>query len=299
MQLGYIIHHASGLDRNDVHFLVLRFDQRYPFKPGEGESWIVRFTGGKVYSLYGGLSWFRGLWRSPAGHVYVASADSAVFVNADSGVRAGPWKETTLQGTLRGIWGLNDRFVLAWGVHRGKEVMYRFNGRKWSPLESPGEVYGVHGLAPNMVYAVGLNGLVARWDGKRWSTLSSPTEAVLSDVHVAGRDEIYAVGDRVVLRGSAQGWTVAAKGTSHMFGVAKWKGEVFVGAAENGLLKLVRNKLIPVDPEIKAERIEARGELLVSSPDALAVSSDGKDFKKLRVDLIAKLYKDHKPEWTK
>ena len=41
MRLGYIIHHASGLDRSDVHFLVLRFDQRYGFKPGEGESWIA------------------------------------------------------------------------------------------------------------------------------------------------------------------------------------------------------------------------------------------------------------------
>jgi hypothetical protein len=299
MRLGYIINHASGLDRSDVHFLVLRFDQRYGFKPGEGESWIVRSTGGKVYSLYGGLSWFRGLWRSPAGHVYVASADSAVFVNADSGVRAGPWKENKLQGTLRGVWGLDDRFVLTWGVHRGKELMYRFDGKKWSPMESPGEIYGVHGLSPNLVYAVGLKGLIARWDGARWNKVPSPTKAVLSDVHVAGEDEMYAVGDGVVLQGSLHGWTTATEGASHMFGVAKWKGEVFVGAAQEGLMKLVRNKLVLVDAEIKAERIDARGELLVSSPDAVAVSDDGKDFKKLRVKLIEELYKDHKPEWTK
>ena len=93
MRLGYIISHASGQDRSDVHFLVLRFDQRYGFKPGEGESWIMRSSAGKLYNLYGGLSWFTGLWRSPAGHVYAASADSAVFVNADPGVRAGPWKD--------------------------------------------------------------------------------------------------------------------------------------------------------------------------------------------------------------
>jgi hypothetical protein len=299
MKLGYIISHASAQDRSDFHFLALRFDQRYGFKPNEGESWILRATGGKLYSLYGGLTWFTGLWRSPSGRVYVSSADSAVVVNDDPRVGATPFKEIKVKGTLAGIWGLDDRFVLAWGIHQGKGIMYRFDGKKWSSMESPGEIYGVHGLAPNLVYAVGLKGLIARWDGVRWKKLPSPTKAVLSDVHVAREDETYAVGDGVVLKGSADGWTVAAKGTSHMFGVAKWKGEVYVGAAQNGLLKLSGNKLIAVDPAIKAERIDARGELIVSSPDAVAVSADGKDFKRLRVIQVADLYKDRKPAWTK
>jgi hypothetical protein len=297
--MGYIISHASGLDRTDMHFLVLRFDQRWGFKPGEGESWIMRASAGKLYNLLGGLTWFTGLWRSPAGRVYAASADSAVMVNEDPGVRAAPWKKNTVQGVLAGVWGLDDKFVLAWGIHRGKGVLYRFDGKKWSSMESPGEIYGVHGLKPNLVYAVGVRGLIARWDGVRWKMLPSPTKASLSDVHVTGEDEIYAVGDHVVLRGSTDGWAVAAKGTSRMFGVAKWKGEVFVGAAERGLLKLVRDKLVSLDPEIKAERIDARGELIVSSPDAVAVSADGKEFKRLRVKQVADLFKDIKPAWTK
>jgi hypothetical protein len=299
MRLGYIISHASGQNRSDVHFLVLRFDQRYGFKPGEGESWIMRSSAGKLYNLYGGLTWFTGLWRSPAGRVYAASADSAVVVNDDPGVRAAPWKENKVQGTLAGVWGLDDRFVLAWGIHRGKGVMHRFDGKKWSPIESPGEIYGVHGLTPNLVYAVGVKGLIARWDGARWNKVPSPTQAVLSDVHVASEDEMYAVGDGVVLQGSAHGWTQAAEGASQMFGVTKWKGEVLVGAAQEGLKKLVKNKLVPVDPEIKAERIDSRGELIVSCPDAVAVSDDGKDFKRLRVKQVEDLFKDIKPTWTK
>jgi hypothetical protein len=177
--------------------------------------------------------------------------------------------------------------------------MYRFNGKKWSPIESPGEIYGVHGLAPNLVYAVGRKGLIAHWDGKRWNPLRSPTKAVLSDVYVAGEDEMYAVGDGVVLRGSRKGWTEAAEGDSHMFGVAKWKGEVYVGASGNGLLKLVRNKLVSVDPEINAERIDARGELIVSSPGAIAISSDGKEFKRLRVKALENIFADKKPDWIK
>jgi len=299
MRIGYIISHASGQDRSDSHFLVLRFDQRYGFKPGEGESWVMRAAAGKLYNLVGGLTWFTGLWRSPTGHVYAARSDSAVMVNTDPGVRAAPWKEHKLQGTLAGVWGLDDRFVLAWGVHRGKGVLHRFDGKKWSPMEAPGEIYGVHGLAPDHVYAVGVKGLISRWDGTRWNKIPSPTQVGLSDVYVADEDEMYAVGNGVVLRGSRSGWTEAAKGASHLFGVTKWKGIVLVGAAEKGLLKLVRNKLVPVDPEIKAERIDSRGELIVSSPDAVAVSADGKDFKRLRVKQVADLFKDIKPAWTK
>jgi hypothetical protein len=260
---------------------------------------VLRYTGGKLSSLRGGLGWFTGLWRSPAGHVYVASADSAVLVNPDPGVRAAPWQVQKLPGTLAGVWGLDDRFVVAWGIHRGKGVMHRFDGAKWSPMESPGEIYGVHGLAPNLVYAVGVKGLIARWDGSRWQKIPSPTKAVLSGVFVADESEMYAVGDQVVLQGSLHGWTEVAEGAAQMFGVAKWKGDVWIGAAREGLMKLERNRLIAVDPDLKAELIDARGELLVSSPDAIAISSDGKEFKKLKVKAVEAIYKDHEPAWVK
>src|SRR5689334_25176562 len=129
MRIGYIMSHASGLGRNDFHFLVLRFDEKYGFKPSEGESWILRYRDGKLSSLRGGLTWFTGIWHSPAAHVYAACADSRVDVNPDPGLRAAPWQEDRVQGTLAGVWGLDDRFVLAWGIHRGKGVMYRFDGK--------------------------------------------------------------------------------------------------------------------------------------------------------------------------
>jgi len=299
MRLGYIMSHASGLSRNDFHFLVLRFHERYGFKPSEGESWILRYKDGKLSSLRGVLTWFTGIWHSPAAHVYAACADKRVDVNPDPGLRAAPWQEHKFPGLISGVWGLDDHFVLAWGIRRGRGIMYRFNGKKWLAMESPGEIYGVHGLAPDMVYAVGRRGLIARWDGTRWRKDRSPTQAVLSDVHVAGKDEMYAVGDRVVLQGSRRGWTKVAEGASHMFGVAKWKGEVFVGASGEGLMKLVRNKLVSVDSEINAERIDARGELIVSSPSAISVSSDGKEFKRLRVKRVEELYQNHKLSWIK
>ena len=54
-----------------------------------------------------------------------------------------------------------------------------------------------------------------------------------------------------------------------------------------------------VSGAIKAERIDSRGELIISCPDAVAVSTDGKDFKRLRVKQVEDLFKDIKPAWTK
>jgi len=52
----------------------------------------------------------------------------------------------------------------------------------------------MRGLAPDFVYAVGNDGLIARWDGKKWTNVPSPTRSVLSAVCVVSPEEMYAVG---------------------------------------------------------------------------------------------------------
>jgi len=299
MRIGYVMSHVSGITHDDQHFLVLRFDAKAGFKPGEGESWVVRFKSGTGSLLYGGLSWFTGLWRSPAGHVYVSSADSEVLVNPDPGLRAAPWQTHSLRGTLRGVWGVDDKCVFAWGIKGKGTVAYRFDGSSWSEIESPGEVTSMHGLSPKLVYAVGRRGLISRWDGQRWNKVQSPTQATLSDVFLADEDEMYAVGDRIALQGSLHGWAHLADADTHLFGVAKWKGKVWVGAANDGLRKIERDKLVSVDPELQAERLDARGELLVASPEALAFTTDGKTFKKIRASNLDRLFQNEKPLWVK
>jgi len=299
MRIGYVMSHVSGLRHDDHHFLVLRFDAKAGFKPGEGESWIVRFTPGKLSLLRGGLCWFTGLWRSPAGRVYVSSADSEVLSNPDPGLRAAPWQTHSLRGTLTGVWGIDDECVFTWGLKGKGTVVYRFDGSTWTEIESPGEVVAMHGTSPKLVYAVGRRGLISRWDGKKWNKVSSPTQAVLSDVFVAGEEEMYAVGDRIVLQGSLHGWTHLADADTHLFGVAKWKGKVWIGGAAEGLFKIERDKLVSVDAELHAERIDARGELLVASPEAIAFTADGKTFKKLKASGLDKLFVNEKPMWVK
>jgi hypothetical protein len=98
-------------------------------------------------------------------------------------------------------------------------------------------------------------------------------------VFVAGPDEMYAVGHGESLwEGSASGWGKVADGPGPLFGVAKFAGEVWVGAKNLGLFKRVRNTLESVNPDIHAVMMEARNVLLITCQDQIAATADGKTF---------------------
>jgi hypothetical protein len=295
MKIGYRLSDASGIDRNDLHFLVQRFNGRQEFRPNVSEMHIVRLhANAKLHSLYGGTGWFTGLWQSEAKRVYVSTADSQILMQTRAGVREAPWKVEKLKGVFTGIWGLDDRFVLAWGIRKGGGIMARFDGRKWKEIQAPGKdkVYAVHGRTPGFLVAVGENGLIARWDGRKWHSMkSSKDDGPFTSVFVADENEIYVGGHKVLLKSAAKGWD-SIKAPSQIYGVVKWKDHVWVGAGKSGLMRLGAGKLITVDPAMQAERMDGRGELLISTPDAIVVTSDGKDFKRLKLKAIQNLYKD-------
>lgn len=178
--------------------------------------------------------------------------------------------------------------------------MYRCDGRDWSEMESPGYVVSMHGISPDLIYAVGRGGLVARWDGRRWNKCVTHSTAMLSAVFVASPDEIYAVGaGGAMLEGSSSGWKQLLTGPGPMFGVAKFKGDVWVGAADHGLMKLVKKKLKAVKPNIKAEILDARKDLLISSPTAIVGTPAGEAFRGTPVTAVEKVFADRKPGWVK
>jgi hypothetical protein len=178
--------------------------------------------------------------------------------------------------------------------------MFRWDGAAWHPMESPGDVVGVHGIAPKHGYAVGAGGLIARWDGQKWAQLPSPTTSVLASVFVAGPDEIYAVGTGtkgVFLEGSAHGWAQVCTGPGPLYGVAKFRGDVWVGAAVHGLMKRQKNDLVTVKPNIPASVLDARVNLLISSQTMIAETKDGKNFTGSPVANVAAVLSSKKPKW--
>lgn len=299
MKLGHILSHATGTSLQDCNFLALRFDEKYGFKPGAGESWVFELSRAGIHRLYGGVTWFTGLWRSPAGRVFASTGGMGVHVKPAAAPGTGSWQTEQLAGVLTGIWGLDDECVFTWGVHQSRHVLYRWDGRAWRETTSPGKVVAMHGIARDFVVAVGEEGLIARWDGTQWSRMPSPTGAVLSAVYCASPDEIFAVGaGRQMLQGSQSGWAHLLEGPAPMFGVAKFKGSVWVGASSAGLMKLEGNRLVAVKPNIKAELLDARGNLLISSPGVIVHSEDGTKFTGTVVDAIAGNLSDVQPAWS-
>src|SRR5690349_19687187 len=119
-------------------------------------------------------------------------------------------------------------------------------------MPAPGEILVMHGVAPDLVYAAGRNGLFARWDGSRWTKVGIPDVGIYG-VWVVSEDEMYAVGTGGrLLQGSTQSWGEVLSGADPLLGVVKWKGEVWIAAEERGVLKLVGATLVPVKPNIKA-----------------------------------------------
>jgi hypothetical protein len=267
---------ASGPSITACHFLLYRFDFRYGFKPDMGESWICQKVGTTIHALRGQLGWYTGLWRSPAGKVYVSCSFGHVLVNPDPEPRAAPWREDPVPGTLTGIWGIDDECVFTWGVRGGAPVLYRFEGRKWTELPVPGEISAMHGVAPDLVLAAEKGNLVSCWDGSRWTKLAIPGDSVPMDLLMVSKDEMVAVtSDGRLLRGPLHGLVEVLNGAGPLYAVAKWKGEVWVAAEAAGLLKLSGSMLVPVKPNIKATALDARGDLLVSSRTAVAGTTDG------------------------
>jgi hypothetical protein len=279
MKIGYTTGHASGESLADCHLICLRWDGRREFSPDYDESWVVQLDGTSTRCLHGGQGWFTGLWRSPGGRVFVSDSKTGMHVSRATG-EANFDVLPLDKGPCAGVWGVDESFVITWGLDRSGPFMYRWDGQAWGVMPSPqGQVVGVHGLARDFLYAVGVDGLIARWDGKAWARIAAPVTSVLSAVHVVSPEEIYAVGPgRSFLEGSIHGWSEVLHADSPLYGVAKFRGEVFVGAGINGLQAKHGATLDPIKGGVDANVLDGRINLLVSCTDRILGTVDGKSF---------------------
>ncbi len=279
----------SGNSAGDFCCIAQRFDDSDgDFDPDCGESWVYHFgdddDGG---CFFGGQGWLTGVWYSPGRAAYVVDADGEAMVFRDPvilypGQKAakGQITKVELDASLFGVWGLDDRFVLAWGDHGDGGRIWRWDGKVWAELpKPPGTIMDVQGLAPDLVIAVGYHGMIAHWNGRKWTQLASPTRAGLNAVTVVSPDEMYACSSSgVLLEGSVHGWAEALDEGIPLFGVAKFKDNLYVGAGDKGLFLRKGQKLVPFKPTVKATTMEARKDLLVVADKLICTSTDGQRF---------------------
>jgi hypothetical protein len=268
----------TGLKRDACHWLAYRSSDRSPaVDPQNGQSFVGFTTNTRLTSSLLHNGWMTGLYQT-ASKVWVSEATGRVFMNPTLGLSA-RWQTFELDGVLRGIWGLSDDCVFAWGMHAKAPVAYHYDGTEWRSVASPGYVVGMHGMAPDQVFAVGQKGLVARWNGvDGFDAVTSPARGTLSDVAVVSGDEIYACGaDGELVRGTAQGWESVLRHSAPMRCVAAWGGRVWVGA-DDGLHCLRDGALEVIKPKLRPIRFDARGELLITQPTDLVSTKDGESF---------------------
>ncbi|MCC6877021.1 MAG: hypothetical protein IT378_22135 [Sandaracinaceae bacterium] len=223
-----------------------------------------------------------GLWRSPSGQVFVSDFQSKMFWARDSSTPAAPWASADLPARMEGVFGLSDQEVYAFGRQGGAAHFFRFDGASWNPLPAPPlPVIALHGIAPDLLFAVGDEGMLARWDGAKWSRLDTGSRRVLSRVFVVSADEVYATGHgRELFVASVYGAQRALEHTHPLHGVAKWGERVWVLAGGDlGLSVFENGALVSIKPKLKGTWIEAGESLLVTTPEMVASTSNGVDFK--------------------
>lgn len=301
MPLTTLYYSASGLKYDDCTFLGQRFDADRGYHPGESECWVLRVTPAPdadvvIGHQYGTQRWFTGLWRAHSGRVFVCDGTGEVHVNPDLTAPDAHqrWVRQKLKASLDGVWGLDDSNVYVWGgTFDNRFLMFRWDGRSWTEMPSPSfDVRAVHGLSPASLCAVGVKGSIGLWDGGRWTRMSSPLADDLVSVFVAGQDELYATSaGGALLEGSRAGWGKVADGPgpgTPLFGVAKWRGELWVAAGAFGLLRRrgTSAQLEVVKDKLHANGLDARGSLVISCFDKIAGTVDGSDFESVAADYL-------------
>ena len=293
---------ASGHSANDCLFLGQRFPENEDFSPNHGESWVLAAEpdgedDATIRLIQGSPRRLNGIWRSPTGRAIVVDHTGHAR-NAGPFVPGVPftWEEHDLQTSLLGVWGIDDRFALAWGMRRLHDwTMHRWDGTRWNAVESPDFfVHAVHGSSPEDVWAVGWDGRTARWDGHHWRPFSTPVREALVSVYVESDDEMYAVGiDGSLLEGSSHGWALVGRGPGPLglHAVAKWRGELWIGAGAGGLCRRVgtTSEIEVVKPNVWAMSFDARWDLVIVTQSEIVGTADGSSFIGFGLDSLAEL----------
>lgn len=298
---------ASGPACHDCVMIGRRWRDGYGSTADDSDFWIVtnRLEDGKTRTRpqYGPMRQFlTGCWRAPSGVAYFSNASDLRITVMDDPIGGSVPPRLYPLGILpKGIWGLDDEHVWTWGMRKreGKQeqALFFFDGKEWSEVPSPDfAISAMHGTSPDLLYAVGWQGGIARLDRGAWTRFPAPTAEVLSDVFVAGPDEIYAVGEGgMLLEGSSNGWAEVwhTQGDGlGLFAVAKFLDTLYIGAGPLGAFRRVGGGDVVehFKPKwIGAAHIDARQELVITCDHMIVGSVDGEKFKGVGVNLLHKL----------
>lgn len=240
----------------------------------------------------------RVLWTSPAGHLWVGSADGRVGTTAPTGwaVPSGDLEYEVLNGgpawTVSALprdrsKGLPPNVTALWGcadddVHVGARGghMYHWDGEHWAQTRdgdgtAAQTIRTIRGHASDDVYAVGAVDTLLHFDGQQWSNLpipGTPTEGEsLGGIALLPEKTVMICGSGVqgrLLHGSAAGFAEFGRYAMPLNDVAAL-GDRLLFAVWNGVAELFGRDVRIVKDNFKtAGAFEGRGRVFFTEPAA-------------------------------
>ena len=292
VNFGYAYLAASGPSFDNCCFIGRRFDADLGWDETYGkESWVCSIkrnpkpTGeNDIYSLSrhkGTVDRLTGLFRGDSGTVYACTLGGYIWINSHLDIKfgEGKWKTLDMQGvSLTGMFGLDEKNIFTWGPITQFNRLYRYDGRYWLDGPEPSfEITAMHAAGPELAYAVGSKGEIARLEDKTWTQVESPAGEKLTGVFVASPDEIYACGDKGgIFEGDSKSWRKIGEGPGPLFCVAKYKDEVFVGAGPLGTARRAAGAeaFEVYKPKLHAVSFDTRDQLVVGATDRVFGTHD-------------------------
>jgi hypothetical protein len=277
---------VSGRNKKDCSYLLYRYrgDQ---YSPERGDICLLQAKDDQIHHLLTFRGWLYGIWVSPRGRTFIADAARRVHYNPVAEPRGAPWQVLPVPAVVTGVWGLDDDHVFAWGVAAHVPVLFQLRDGQFAAIDCPGEIVSMHGSAPDRIYAVGHEGLIARWDGAQWSREASPLRGTLVGIHVTP-EAVYASGRGVIVRDD-RSWRLAFEHATPLHAIARWRERVWIAAGAQGLGEMIDDQIVIVKGNIPAERLEVHDDLLIGAPTAIVSTSDGARFFGSMADHIAKV----------
>jgi len=295
MELAYELGRCTGPKITDCHFLGARWvakDSEEDPDDVRQEAIVCRREGTRSTVVMRWAGPMVDMFRLPEGRLYVTNSSGWLWRN-DQPVQGGPPFEREPVGFVHRVWGLNESCVFAWTFKK----VYFFDGNSWSEIDPPFRVSAMHGVSPDLIYAVGHG--IARWNGSGFTEMATGTRRPFYAIHVVSDDEMYAISNReAIWEGSVHGWSQRTDPTQQLTSIAKWNDKVWVGHTSRGLCTLqADDSLEAVKPNLPATHLEARDELLISTRHAVVGTADGALFKGVAANALGEMTQNLTPRW--
>ncbi|MBK9032223.1 MAG: hypothetical protein IPL61_13040 [Myxococcales bacterium] len=281
----------------------LRWQAGAPFGIETGESHVCEVQGSGMQIELPTPGRFAGIWRGASGELHVVHEGGVIYSRLTPDAK---WTLQEVEGTLAGVWGLDGAgLVYAWGFAPGGRdaaVFLRDARGRWNAVAAPEvPILEMHGVRPDLIVGVGLEGAIFFLENGRWRRVASPVNAALASVCVVSDDEMYACGpgSRYLLEGSVHGWARRGPFDRTLYRVAKHRDILWVGCGASGLYRLAPGavELELCTSKLDASHFDARGELLISGDVGLAGTTLADEFDFHPLTTYAELSAMDPPTW--